>query len=100
MKLNLDAACADRHCAPILEQFLPLCPVALLSLRDNGLEQDAPKLFAALRAMDSLQSLDIGGANFAGLRANKKGAPLLSKALNELVKLISQEESVSFTSSV
>ncbi|KAI6234521.1 Carm-PH domain-containing protein [Aphelenchoides fujianensis] len=94
IRLNLDGVCAaDRACCTALE-VLPNCPVAFLSLRDNALEQDAQKLFTSLREMKSLQSLDVGGANFGGLRANKKyGASLLTKMLNELVKLISVENS-------
>ncbi|KAI6179615.1 Carm-PH domain-containing protein [Aphelenchoides besseyi] len=93
IRLNLDGVCGDRGCCSALE-LLPNCPIAFLSLRDNALEQDAQKLLSLLRDMKSLQSLDIGGSNFAGLRANKKvGASLLTKMMNELVKLVSVENS-------
>ncbi|CAD5208828.1 unnamed protein product [Bursaphelenchus xylophilus] len=92
IKLNLDGACGDKGCGLILEQYLPFCPVAFLSLRDNNLEQNALKIFAALRTMTSLQSLDVGGNNFIGLRVNKKYNGVLSKVVNELTKLIASEE--------
>lgn len=90
----LDGVC-DKGSAAVLEQFLPDCPLSSLSLRDNGLEQDAIKLFAALRSLEHLTLLDIGGSNFTALRSNKKYSSTLSKALTELVKLISAENCVS-----
>ncbi|CAD5206165.1 unnamed protein product [Bursaphelenchus okinawaensis] len=92
IKLNLDGACGDKGCGLILEQYLPLCPIAFLSLRDNNLEQDALKLFTSLRTMTALQSLDVGGNNFIALRVNKKYSSVLSKLVNELTKLIASEE--------
>lgn len=68
--------------------------MAFLSLRDNALEQEAPKIFAAIRNMNSLQSLDVGGSNFTALRVNKKYSTTLSKAVNELTKLISADDTV------
>lgn len=90
----LDGVC-DKGSTAVLEQFLPDCPLSRLSLRDNGLEQDAVKLFAALRSLDNLTLLDIGGSNFTALRSNKKYSSTLSKALTELVKLVSAENCVS-----
>uniref|UniRef100_A0A915EGM3 Uncharacterized protein n=1 Tax=Ditylenchus dipsaci TaxID=166011 RepID=A0A915EGM3_9BILA len=90
VKLNLDAVC-DRSCIPVLEQYLPLCPVAHLSLRDNCLENEAMKLLPALGTSTSLISLDIGGANFYGLKSNKKYSGNLSRVLAELVTLISSD---------
>lgn len=81
----------------MLEQYLPECPIADLSLRDNGLEQDAAKLFAALRSLEPLKRLDVGGANFTALRSNKKYSSTLSKVLSELVKLVSSENCVCAT---
>jgi hypothetical protein len=95
IRLNLDGVCSDKNCFDVLDQFLPNCPVAFLSLRDNALEQDAQKVLAAICLLKTLQSLDIGGANFVGLKANKKSGQTLNKIIGELVKLISAENSVS-----
>lgn len=95
VRLNLDGVCADKGCFELLEQYLPNCPIAFLSLRDNNMEQDAQRVLSAARSMKSLQSLDIGGANFVALKANKKAGPTLNKILAELVKLISAGKSVS-----
>lgn len=100
IRLNLDCVCGDKTCFEVLETFLPTCPVAFLSLRDNGLEQDAQKILAAARSMKHLQALDIGGANFVALKANKKSATTLNKIMAELVKLISNRESVGFSCNV
>jgi hypothetical protein len=94
IRLNLDGVCSDKACFDVLDQYLPTCPVAFLSLRDNALEQDAQKVLAAIRLMKPLQSLDIGGANFVALKANKKNSQTLNRILSELVKLISAENSV------
>jgi hypothetical protein len=59
------------------------------------MEQDGQRILAAARSMKPLQSLDIGGANFVSLKANKKAGSTLNKILAELVKLISAENSVS-----
>ncbi|KAI6170504.1 Carm-PH domain-containing protein [Aphelenchoides bicaudatus] len=93
IRLNLDGVCAEKGCFELLEQFLPTCPVAFLSLRDNGMEQDSQRVLAAIRLMKPLQSLDIGGANFAGLKANKKSGSTLNKIFSELVQLISSNKS-------
>lgn len=97
VRLNLDNVCSDKGCFEVLEQLLPSCPVAFLSLRDNAMEQEMQRVLAAIRQMKPLQSLDIGGANLVALKTNKKATQALNKTIIELVKLISADNSVKFS---
>ena len=42
--------------------------------------------------MSGLRQLDIGGANFFGLKANKKHTQILSAIVTEFVRLVNGEE--------
>lgn len=42
--------------------------------------------------MSGIRALDIGGANFFGLKANKKHTQMLNGILTELVKLINDPQ--------
>lgn len=80
----------------ILEQHIANCPIVWLSLRDNNLEADTLNIVSPLIQMRNLKHLDFGGANFHGLKSNKKYGNTLSKVLTELIKLASCKDSVSF----
>lgn len=95
IKLNLDGSLESRGCATVVEQNIASCPIAILSLRDNALEHDLPKILPVLAKMHHLKSLDLGGSNFNSLRNNKKYNSVLSKTLGELADLITNSESVS-----
>lgn len=83
-----------RKNALIIEQNIATCPIAILSLRNNSLENDLAKILPVLAKMPHLKSLDLGGSNFNGLKHNKKYSNNLNKILTELADLISNNESV------
>ncbi|KAF7635023.1 hypothetical protein Mgra_00005621 [Meloidogyne graminicola] len=81
------------QCVNIFEQYLLECPcIYSLSLRDNSLEHEAYRLLPIICKMRGLRQLDVGGANFFGLKANKKHAQMLSAIVTEFVRLINGEE--------
>lgn len=81
------------QCVNVFEQYLFECPcICSLSLRDNSLEHETYRLLPIICKMRGLRKIDIGGANFFGLKANKKHAQMLSAIVTEFVRLVNGEE--------
>ncbi|CAK5086124.1 unnamed protein product [Meloidogyne enterolobii] len=81
------------QCVNVFEQYLLECPcICSLSLRDNSLEHETYRLLPIICKMRGLRKFDIGGANFFGLKANKKHAQMLSAIVTEFVRLVNGED--------
>ncbi|VDP19770.1 unnamed protein product [Soboliphyme baturini] len=70
--LNLNSIASDRQCFSVLETCAPnLRCVTELALRDNNMEVLASDIMQSISRMPNLQRLNIGGANFTGLKKSQ-----------------------------
>lgn len=80
----------------VLETCISGVDAYSLSLRDNALESELFAVVQSVSQMRYLTRLDLSGSNFPNLKRGAKNATLVSNVLLEIVKLIGEEDSVSF----